>query len=81
VSTPGIVDQIHELFFEERPISAKPISEQLGISRVRVSSIIHENLDMSKLSSKRVPNARTRIKNVNGVIRLSKFGIFTAQSK
>jgi plasmid maintenance system antidote protein VapI len=57
VTTPGIIDQIHELFFEERPISAKSISEQLGISHERVSSIIHENLDMRKLCAKWVPNA------------------------
>ena len=33
-------------------ISAKSIAEQLGISRERVGSIIHEDLDMRKLSAK-----------------------------
>jgi len=55
VTTPVIIDQIHELILEDRRISAKSIAEQLGISRERVGSIIHEDLDMRKLSAKRVP--------------------------
>jgi len=47
--------QIHELILEDRRISAKSISEQLGISHERVGSIIHEDLDMRKLSTKWVP--------------------------
>ena len=52
VTTPGIIDQIHELILEDRRISAKPIAEQLDISRDQVGSIIHEDLDMWKLSTK-----------------------------
>jgi len=55
VTTPEIIDQIHELILEDRRISAKSITEQLGISRERVGSIIHEDLDMRKLSAKWVP--------------------------
>jgi len=55
VTTPEIIDQIHELILEDRRISAKSISEQLGISREWVGSIIHEDLDMLKLSAKWVP--------------------------
>ena len=40
---------------EDRRISAKSIAEQLGISRERVGSIIHEDLYMRKLSPKSVP--------------------------
>jgi len=46
VTTPKIIDQIHELILEARHISAKSIAEQLGI---------HEDLDMRKLSAKWVP--------------------------
>jgi len=46
VTTPQIIDQIHELILEDHRISAKSIAEQLGISRERVGSIIHEDLDM-----------------------------------
>jgi len=55
VTTPEIIDQIHELILQDRRISAKSIAEQLGISRERVGSIIHEDLDMRKLSAKWVP--------------------------
>jgi len=52
VIIPEIIDLIHELILEDRQISAKSIAEQLGISREGVASIIHENLDMRKLSAK-----------------------------
>jgi len=55
VTTPEIIDQIHELILEDRRISAQSTAEQLSISRERVVSIIHEDLDMRKLSTKRVP--------------------------
>ena len=55
VTTPEITDQIHELIFEDRRISAKSIAEQLGVSRERVGSIIREDFDMPKLSAKWVP--------------------------
>ena len=46
---------MHELILEDRRTSAKSIAEQLGLSRERVGSIIHEDLDMRKLSAKWVP--------------------------
>jgi len=55
VTTPEIIDQIHELILEGRQISAKSIAEQTGISRERFGSIIHEHLDMRKLSAKWFP--------------------------
>jgi len=51
-TTPEIIYQNHELIFEDRRILAKSIAEQLGISRERVGSIIHEDLNMSELSAK-----------------------------
>jgi len=55
VTTPEIIDQIHDLILEDQRISAKSIAEQLGISGERVGSNIHEDLDMRKLSAKWVP--------------------------
>ena len=52
VTTPEIIDQIHKLIFEDSRISAKSIAEQMGVSRERVGSNIHEELDMRKLSAK-----------------------------
>ena len=60
VTTPEIIDQIHQLILEDRRISAKSIAEQLDISRERVGSIIHEDLDMRKLSAKWVPKCLNR---------------------
>jgi len=71
VTTPEIINQIHELILENRRISAKSIAEQLGISRERVESIIHEDLDMRKLSAKWVPNCLNVDQNVIGASRLS----------
>jgi len=55
VTTQKIIDQIYELILEVRRISAKSIAEQLGISRERVESILHDELDVRKLSAKWVP--------------------------
>ena len=55
MTTPEIIDHIHELIFEDRQIPAKSIAEQLVISRELVGSIIHEVLNMRKLSAKLVP--------------------------
>ena len=52
VSTPDIIDQIHKLILEDGWISAKSITGQLGFSRERVGPIIHEDLNMWKLSAK-----------------------------
>jgi len=52
VTIQEIIDQIHKLILEDHWISAKSIAEQLGISREWVGSIIHEDLDMQKLSTK-----------------------------
>jgi len=52
VTTPEIIDQIHELILEDCRNSAKSIAEQLGISREQVGSFIHEDLDIRKFSAK-----------------------------
>ena len=52
VTNPEIIDQIHELILEDHRISTKSIAKQLGNSRERVGSIIHQDLDMQKLSAK-----------------------------
>ena len=55
MTTPEIIDRIHELILEDRRISSKSKAELLGISREQVGSVIHEDLDMRKLSPKWVP--------------------------
>jgi len=55
LTTPDIIDEIHELHLKDCRILAKSIREQLGISCEQVGSIIHEDLDMRMLSAKWVP--------------------------
>jgi len=55
VTTPEIIDQFHELILEDCRISAKSIAQQPGISHELVGSIIHEDLDMGRLSEKWAP--------------------------
>jgi len=55
VTIPESTDQIHKLILEDHWISAKSIAEQLGISREQVGSIIHEDLNIRKISVKWVP--------------------------
>ena len=81
MTTPEIIDQIHELLLEDRRIWAKSIAEQLGISRERVGSIIHEDLDMQKLSAKWVPKCLNADHKVNGASRLRKFWNFFGASQ
>ena len=63
---PDIIDQIHKLILEDGRILAKSIAEQLGISRERVESVIHEDLDMRKLSTKWVSKCLNADQKVNG---------------
>ena len=79
VSTPEIVDQIHELILEERRISAKSIAEHLGISRERVSELSPSFMEVWTCGSSprsRSQNSWTRIKNFKGASRLSNFWNF-----
>ena len=77
MTTPEIIDQIHELILEDRRISAKSIAEQLGISCERVGSSIHEDLDMQKLSVKWVLKCLNADQKVNGASHLSNFWFFS----
>ena len=52
---PETVDQIHELILGDGRISSKSIAEQLGTSHEWVGSIVHDDLDMQKISAKWVP--------------------------
>ena len=71
MTNPDIIDKIRALILKDRWISAKSIAEQLGISRDRVESIIHEDLDMRKLSAKWVPKCLNTDPKLNGTSRLN----------
>ena len=81
VTTPEIIGHIDELILEDRRISAKSIAEHLGISRERLGPSFLKIWTCRSSPRSGFWNAWTRIKNVNGVSRLSKFGIFSERSK
>ena len=81
MTTPEIIGQIQELILEDRRISAKSIAEQLSISRERVVSIIHEDLDTRKLSAKWVPKCLKADQKRRCQSSEQSFGIFSARSK
>ena len=81
MTTPEITDQIHRLILEDCRILAKSIAEQLGISLEWVGSIIHEDLDMRKLSAKWVQMPERRSKTSTVPVIWSNSGIFAARSK
>ena len=73
MTTQDIIDQIHELILEGSRISAKSIAEHLGFSCERVGSIIHEDLNMRKLSAKWAQKCLNTGQNVNGALRVTNF--------
>jgi len=74
VTTPEIIDHIHEIIFKDRRISAKSIAEQLSTSGLGPSFMKICTCGSSPRNGSR--NTWTRIKNVNDASRLSKFRIF-----
>ena len=63
VTTPEFIETIQELILEDRRISSKSIAEQLVISRERLGPIIHEDLDIRKLSTRWVPKCMNADQN------------------
>jgi len=81
VTTPQIIHQIQELILEDGRISSKSITEQLGISRERVGPIIHEEMDMRKLSAKWIPKSLNADQKLQRCQSSEKISIFSALSK
>ncbi|GBP28367.1 Histone-lysine N-methyltransferase SETMAR [Eumeta japonica] len=59
VITPEIVDKIHEMILDDRRMKVRELVHAVGISTERVHHILHEYLDMRKLSAKWVPRLLT----------------------
>jgi histone-lysine N-methyltransferase SETMAR len=58
-TTPEMVDKVHDLMLNDRRLKASEIAEAVGISKERVLYILHEELDMRKLSARWVPRLLT----------------------
>ncbi|GBP26227.1 Histone-lysine N-methyltransferase SETMAR [Eumeta japonica] len=59
VITPEIVDKIHEMILDDRRMKVRELAHAVGISTERVCHILHEYLDMRKLSATWVPRLLT----------------------
>jgi len=64
VTTPEVIEQIHELILTDRRISDKSIAEQLGISRGRVRPIIHENTEALREVGPQIPERGSKTSTV-----------------
>ena len=82
VTTREIIDQIHELFIEDRRILAKSVAEQLGISRER--DWVHHSWRFGHEEALRevgpeMPECESKTSTVPVI--WATFGIFSARSK
>ena len=49
---PEIIQQVHDMIFNDRRMKVREIAETIGISKERVGYILHEELDMKKLCAR-----------------------------
>lgn len=59
VTTPEIVNKIHDMIMADRRIKIRELAEAANISTERVHNIVHKHLDMKKLSARWVPRLLT----------------------
>uniref|UniRef100_T1HWL6 Uncharacterized protein n=1 Tax=Rhodnius prolixus TaxID=13249 RepID=T1HWL6_RHOPR len=52
VTTPEIIDKIHDMVMDDRRVKVREIASAVGISNERVHNILHQHLDMTKLSAR-----------------------------
>jgi histone-lysine N-methyltransferase SETMAR len=58
-TTPEIIEQMHDILFDDRRMKVHEIAETIGISKDRVEYILHEELDMKKLCARWLPRLLT----------------------
>ena len=68
VSTPEMIDKIHDMVLNDRRVKLREIVEATGVSKGTVISILHEKLDMKKLSARWVPRLLTAENKRNRVV-------------
>jgi len=59
VTTPEIIDKIHDMVMDDRRVKVREIASAVGISNERVHNILHQHLSMKKLSARWVPRLLT----------------------
>ena len=55
VTTPEMIDKIHDMVLSDRRIKVREIVEATGISQGRVFSILHKKLGVKKILERWVP--------------------------
>lgn len=60
VSTPQMINKIHDMVLADRKLKVREIAEAVGISTGQVFKILHEHLEMKKLCARWVPRMLTK---------------------
>jgi histone-lysine N-methyltransferase SETMAR len=58
-TTPEIVDKIHDMVMDDRKVKVREIASAVGIFSEWVHNILHQHLNMRKLSARWVPRLLT----------------------
>jgi hypothetical protein len=66
-TTPEIVVKIHDMLMDDRGVKVREIASAVGISSEQVRNILHQNLNMRKLSARWVPRLLTVAQKRNRV--------------
>jgi hypothetical protein len=53
-TTPEIVDKIHDMVMDYRRVKVREIASAVGFSSERVHNILHQHLNMRKLSARQL---------------------------
>ena len=73
-TTPEIIDRVHQIVMDDRPITITHMAKEVGISRERLETILLKELGMSNgkkfksfvLGDNEVSNYRIRVRGENG---------------
>lgn len=77
VTTEEMINKIHDIVLNDRRVKVREISDMVNISKERVGNILHEVLNMKKLSARWVPRLLTadqkRVRVTTSTESLAKF--------
>lgn len=68
VTTPEMIDKIHDMVLADRKLKVREIAEDMGISTERVLNILRDECGMKKLCSRWVPRILTPEQKRNRVV-------------
>ena len=68
MTTPEMIDKIHNMVLWDRRIKVREIVEAIGISRGTVVSILHKKLDVKKISERWVSHSLSEESKRNRVV-------------